>query len=220
MLKFKMFLEGQALRVSDDMEKFATESVKTLNDKNWEFGQVAYEREVNSERYGQRLIKVIPEEKQPNVKGMGNADYLTGEIRVFCKRTWHMGDPFVDFIVHELVHMFDPKLNNTKLTSSKWGFDSWVAAGKPINPTGEEENDKLYHTSPWEQDAFMAQAARERVKLAMEFWGNDRNAIIKSLANLKPETSWEWDFAQNKKMWRKYLNTIYHILTKKFATTL
>jgi hypothetical protein len=215
MLSFRSYFEGQALRVSSDMERFAQEAIGILNKHQWQYGQPAIEREVDSERYGKRIVKVIPAERPEGSGGMGNADYESGEINIFVKPGWKMGEGFVDFIVHELVHMFDPKLNNPKLASSKWGIDAWAKAGKPLSSTGEEENDKVYHTSPWEQDAFMAQAAREAIRLKREFWGNDRKTIQATLAKYKPETAWEWDFAQNPKMWRKYLNTLYQELQRR-----
>jgi hypothetical protein len=206
-------VEGQALRVSSDMEAFAKEAISDLMRGEWQYGHPAYERDVDS-KYGVRHIKIIPAERPEGDKGMGVADYMKGEIEIYVKPGWNMGDGFVDFVIHELVHMFDPKLNHPKLAGAKWGIDSYVAAGKPLNLTGDDEKDKIYYLNPWEQDAFMAQNARERIRLKLWFFDGDMAAARKSIASLQPETDWEWFAYQDKKVWKKYLNTIYQGLEK------
>ncbi len=206
-MNFKIWLEGQALGLSADMVKFAQEASHAVHG-GWQYDQPLYQRQVNGEKYGLKNVVIIPRQKPANDTGFGYSDPPKGEIGVYLQPNQNVD--IEDFIQHELIHIFDPKLTNDKLRQAKWGIDSQNQ--QSLHATSGQNSQ--YYTNPWEQDAFMRQSAEATIKNKSWLFDGDKNAILRSLQNIKPQDPWEQEWYKNPKMWRKYLNTIYQIATK------
>jgi len=211
-ISFRTFCEGQAIKITPDMEQFAQEGIEKLSQNVWEYGQTVHQREVDGGTYGKRNVKIVPHQKNRN--SFGWADPRTGELAIFAIKGQHYSEDYVDFIGHELIHMFDPKLNNPKLASTKWGFEAYHKAGKPLGSVDTDTTNQ-YYNNPWEQDAFMAQTAREAIRNHKWLYDANWEEIQTSLQKIKPETPWEIAWYKDPKKWRKYLNTVYQELVRR-----
>jgi len=211
-------LEGKAMEISDDMKKFARETTRAVV-SGWEYDKVIHSRQVDGGKWGKRNVTVIPtiptnnEEKK---KGFACADPTTGEIELWLDPKHNYGW-LSEIIVHELVHIFDPKLNKPELEDAPWNWKSKSDRGIPMNLSGGD----VYYAHPWEQDAFMAQEAMNSIKYAFDWYGDEEDIptmiekIKKDLITKRAETEAEKFWYKNPKMWRKYLNTIYALFKKK-----
>lgn len=112
-------------------------------------------------------------------------------------------------IIHEMVHIFDPKLSKKP---------SWM---KKYDDGQSNQDMQAYYTSPHEQDAWMAHRARAIVNYYLEYYKGDKNKVQKEFskpphlwnpwaADGEPEKTWY----QHPKIWRKYLNTLYNLLNR------
>jgi hypothetical protein len=211
MITFKQFLEGKAINATSDMEKFAIETINILKKDDWEYQKVAHERIVDGGKYGKKLIKVIPDEDKDTDTNSAWADNMDGLVGIFVKHGQNYGEEQVEIIIHELIHIFDPKLNNPELRTRKWGID---APNKSINPSDDPVKNQEYHMNPWEQDAYMTQSARQIIKIRNWLYDGDWAQIQDSIKNLTPNSPWEITWKKDQKTWRKFLNTIYQELLR------
>jgi hypothetical protein len=204
-MSFKIWLEGQALGLSKDMVKFAQEAANAIQQGKWQYDQPIYQRQVSNDKYGTKNVKVIPKQRPANDTGFGYSDPEKDEIGIYLQANQNVDTE--DFIQHEIIHIFDPKLTNKNLRNTKWGIDSQNQ--QSLHATNGQNTQ--YYTNPWEQDAFMRQTAEATIKNKSWLFDGDKNAITQSLKNLKPQDPWEKEWYKNPKMWHKYLNTIYQL---------
>lgn len=243
-MNFKKWLlyEGKAMDVSDDMKQFANETIEKLKSKNWKFNQVVHSRVVNS-KYGEKNIRIetkpktesstadgeahtnmnliylyLPSIKNPEHEPVTFEEPEEGELPVIKSRgTTSIPAMLPDYenidyqdcfstIIHEMVHIFDVKLSKRPAWMKKYD-------------TKQDIQD--YYNSPHEQDAWMAHRAPAIVSYYLDYYKGDKNKVQKEFskpphlwspwaANGEPEKTWY----QNPKVWRKYLNTLYHLLQK------
>lgn len=213
MKTFKIWMEGQALGLSQDMKAFAKEASNAIQ-QGWEYDKIIYQRQVDSEKYGKKNVSVVI--REPQGFGDAYAEPLNGEITIFLKPNEYKNIEMI--IYHEIIHIFDPKTNNSNLVNSKWGINSQDE--EDIRPnSGKLQNLKNYYVNPWEQDAYMRQSAEELINQQHWLFDGDKNQIMQSIKNIKPQDPWEQEWYKNPKMWRKYLNTIYQIFAQKTFKT-
>jgi hypothetical protein len=203
-MRLRNICEGKAIELSQDMVAFAQETLKAISDlgNNIQYGQTVHTRIVDGGKYGSRNVTVIAE--RPHTARAAYADPPTGNIVLHCLDQVGVGDALNELIQHELIHLFDPKLTNEKLHNSKWGINSKNA--ESIN-----DPEAGYYTHPWEQDAFMRQTAEATIRDKAWLFDGDQSKILQGLRNIKPQDPWEIEWYKDKKMWRKYLNTIYQV---------
>lgn len=204
-LLFSQWFEGQALSLSQDMANFAKEAAKAAY-SNWQYDVSLHQRTVTNDKYGSKTISVVPKQRPQGDNGFGYADPNTGEIGVYLVPKQSVD--IEDFVQHELIHMFDPKLTNQQLRNKKWGLD------KQTNLNSSDNDNDTYYTHPWEQDAFMRQSAESIIKNMKWLFNGDLKQIQASLRTIRPQEPWEQAWFKNPKMWRKYLNTIYQIAAR------
>lgn len=216
-MKFKMYMEGQAIQITADMKNFADESQRKYyeSEDSWSYGKPINSRLVDGGRYGKRTVSIVPDENKEGNGGFATADVDTGIIYLFVKHGNNYGDAISNIIKHELVHIFDPKINDKNLINAKWGIESYVKSGKPLGTTGDSNVDQVYYTNPWEQDAYMSADANARLDNASWLFDNDWNDIQPYLRKIRPETAQERSWYANPKMWRKFLNTIYQEMIRR-----
>ena len=243
-LNFKQyFFEGKALDVSQDMKNFAIEVSDKLEKKDWQFDQIIHERIVES-KYGKKNVKVktnlrIEKDvdgnadveqsvirlffsglKNPEYKSVTYEDSPDGLPKITDHGTKNVSQFLPDYgnidynriyyvIIHELVHIFDVKLN-----VGKFNFMKKYSTSTP-------EDIQAYHNSPHELDAWMAHRSRQIINYYLEHFNGDKKKVQQELsknpkdwqpwaANGEPESTWY----KNPKIWRKYMNTIFSILSK------
>lgn len=229
-------LEGKAMNVSEDMINFAKEVIEILEKREWKFGEIIHQRVVSS-KYGSKEIKVKTMYKLASgptgdavaktglirlfMVGKNNPDYRSAEFDIgskglpVIKKQGTVGidskipDYNVDFkeyyyvVIHELVHIFDVKVSSRP---------NWMK--KYDAPSSMED----YHTSPHEQDAWMAHRAREFIDYYLDYYKGDKNKVknlithlsIEGIADIEPEATWH----KHPKIWRKYLNTLYNLISQ------
>jgi hypothetical protein len=195
---FQAFLEGKAIQATPDMEEFAHEATDMLLKKGKMFGRI-----IDAGKYGKKYVRIKPKYNKDFKMPTGGANYSSREITIHINpnlSTSYYG--LYGLILHELIHMFDPKVTNSKLRDAKWGINS-------INLQNLNNPEHGYYSHPWEQDAFMVQSANDIARQWRWFYDNDKKEMLKSLTKLKPETNYEKEWYSNPKIWRKYLNTIY-----------
>jgi hypothetical protein len=209
-MNFKQYLklqEGQAMGLSQDMAKFAQEASGAIQ-QGWEYEKPVYQRQVSGDKYGTKNVFVVPKQRPQNDTGFGYSDPQKGEIGIYLQPKQNVDAE--DFIQHELIHIFDPKITNNKLRNAPWGIDAQNQQSLHAT-TGQNTQ---YYTNPWEQDAFMRQSAEATIRNKSWLFDGDQNAIQQSLQRMKPQDAWEQEWYKNPKMWRKYLNTIYQIVAQ------
>ena len=167
------------------------------------------------------LIRIfLPGLKNPEHKPIAFEDTPDGLPKIKDYGTKNVPSFFPDYdgvdydriyyvIIHELVHIFDIKLN-----MGDFNFMKKYAITAP-------ENIQSYYTSPHEIDAWMAHRARQTINYYLEYFKGDKRKVQQELSkNPKDWSPWAADgepeiiWQQNPKMWRKYMNTIFGILNK------
>lgn len=237
-MNFKKWLysEGKAMDVSSDMKQFASEAINKLeSSKNWNFHEVIHSRVVKS-KYGEKNIRV---ETKPQIRAgvvgeanttmnliylylpsVKNPDYIPtsfeedpdGLPKIKFRGTVGVSSVLPDHdnidynnvyytLLHEMIHLFDVKLSKK--------FD-WM---KNVETSPRDQDSwQSYYIAPHEQDAWMAHRAREVIDHYLsEYKGNKKEVkeIIKYLSHdTEPEKTWY----SYPKIWRRYLNTLNHIL--------
>lgn len=231
--KFWLMNEGKAMNVSKDMSNFAKEAVEILKKKQWQFDQTIHQRTVES-NYGKKDVAVKTKIKFNNgpdgdavaksgkirifLPGRANPEYIPTSIEIgdnglpIIKSQGTTGissqipnydinfDEYYYVIIHELVHIFDPKITSRPEWMKKYDAHSTI---------------QDYYTSPHEQDAWMAHRAREVVDHYMSQYKGDKNEVKKIISNLSHDTEPESTWYKYPKIWKKYLNTLYHVLQSK-----
>jgi len=191
-------VEGKALEITSDMSVFANETANRLRELSmgggWEYDTVAYERDVDGGKYGRKHVQIIL------WKGRSGVLAEAGDDKIWVKfddnYKWSSS-----VIEHELVHIFDPKLQGHLHDAS------WSVQKQPEFSDGDDT--EKYFASPWEQDAYMSQFARKRIYDLYWQSGEDMNAVEQAIKNYKPNNSVESFWAKNPKMWQKYLKTMF-----------
>lgn len=234
-MNFKEWLlnEGAAIIPSEDMKKFAQEvwimlmrltPIDSDEHKRDVFGRPFVSREVTDRKGNSRLVTVKFQDKKIGKFGSrtyGDANPDTGEINIYLPLN-EKGYPnypgfdgfyfLKEIVIHELIHLFDPKLNNNSLRLTKWGRDN-----KPAK-TYED-----YAKSPHEVDAFIGSHANEIFEYFRQKYGYYDDivpAITYYIKNVQPtwpiEKLWYDDhLANNKKgrsLWIRYKKTLAKIL--------
>lgn len=206
-----------AMLVTEDMVSFAHETILGLRDNYKAINFFSYFEHRILSGYVRgpfnqvRRIEAFGQRQPPDVKSAGNAHVSTGTIRLFVDDINICDMESLEAtILHELIHVFDPKLNDNFVTKWKCYHYSMADHGIP----GEKEHH--YYLSPWEQDAIMASFGRVIVR-GLLYTCSFRGAK-QTLATYFPTTAaercWynEWKLNGNPRPWRKYKQTLYHIL--------
>jgi hypothetical protein len=228
-LSFKQYFnEGKALDVSPDMVNFAKEIVKKLQNRNWEFaGSGPINNRIVNSKYGSKKVTAkLYSKNNANMGSARNNEVVLMVPTISLKQNNQSNDPFslpksggnltIDWdsldldqiyhtIIHELVHIFDPKQN---LEKSKW-----MQSYSMDYPEGSPEEEKNYWLHPTEQDSYMSQYSRILVKNLLKKNNGDKNKVKQQLSFIKPSNYIEELWYKNPKMWRKYLNTVYSVLS-------
>lgn len=112
-------------------------------------------------------------------------------------------DFIIEIILHELIHVLDPKLSDENLTHKEWGVR---------HHQGSDDLDE-YFKYPWEQDAYMSSYAFSVIKNWHER-GFSYNDSLELLKKFKPFKKFEHTYYKNPKLWQRYLKTLAYYLTK------
>jgi hypothetical protein len=228
-------------QITPEMDRFATNVAKWLTEADERFGirmedghyfmlsplryNEVYQEHIKGPGHeypwDAMLIHLILQPKENSLDGRGGqakADWEQLSGNPYCTITLFTDIPskhhpgiIKENVLHELVHCMDPKLTNKKLQEEEWHKRHRKSIGQP-SYLGSEE----YYTSPWEQDAFMASHALEK----MQMWKrNDvsKHRIIDELRNYLPHENFERAYYKNKDIWKRYLSYLYKVLQQVYG---
>jgi hypothetical protein len=210
MTSFRKFLEGVAFHASSDMEAYAKEATEALFN-----GETHFERAVSADKYGTRTVKVVVTPRPEGDQGAANADSANGLITVYDTFNQYDSDAIEELMVHELIHIFDPKITNRQLRKTHWGIGNGKAQ---LTGSSDPEKEKKYLANPWEQDAFMRAGAISSLTHLKNMFGGNKDDIKKVIGGMRPSTQSGviGTYSKNPKTWRRYQRTVYDQFTKNF----
>lgn len=228
-------ISGQAIRVTPSMKEYATNAANkilelisketVLTQKQIIFHDYVFFEIKNKKEDYIVYLEIAPQSESGgafarggSLQGMGRAGRVTFYQNAYFDK--YRFDDFYYATLHELVHVIDPKLIKSFHAPHGHG---WSAAKQPdfISGEGFVGIAPGYYNKPWEQDAFMASKALQHVKRWMEYW-TEKQTLKEHVSDFLehhrlPGDATENSWYRNKKIWHKYLNTIYQTIEREFA---
>lgn len=249
-MNFSQFLNESAIMLTKDMKTFSDLLVDKLADICYSYvtfpyfsremnGKIILKRDIDSD-FGTFSINVILKIVE-NVKNEAVVDVDKKEVVIYVdKKNYDLFksknkdfiSEFKKIVRHELVHIVDPKLNKSDLsTKAKGDIKNLNLTLKDLqkrlkNETDEKKREEIeidieknydkYFKFPWEVDAFISTEAEEVFEKILKKSRNKKDALY-YLKTLEPINYVQKFYKKDQKLWKRFILHINKLIEKEFS---
>jgi len=243
-MNFTTFLTEASIQINKSMENFADEVIKKLYELidshvtyNY-FEKKLHQKEICSgeiqSKFGDKEVKVKLNIKDDDHNwAHNNVIWLTISEDLYndFKKGGNKFKNIRSSVLHELIHIIDPKLNNPKLKEKSYkvikSFTDNVEKLKKIiiysKDFDEKQNAKRdleklfkeYYKFPWELDAYISTEAEE-VFRDIKKKSRSKKDALNYLKNYTPENSLLKFYHEDPKVWKRFILSINKLIDRDF----
>lgn len=213
-------IAGTAIKVTPSMKEFAIQAAKKISELKITPEMLAGRETIFGDTvdsdYGEKYITICLDYPSNSGGALARARRVfgpnIGQIIFYLDNAATVSRDNLHYaILHELVHLVDPKMS---INRSRWKSESQPDFELADTP-GYYVASPYYYNKPLEQDAFMSTEALRRVQQWKEFWP-DKKEILDRISTYLPHSPQEESWYKNSKMWRKYLRTLLNTIEKEY----
>ena len=232
-------ISGQAIQVTQEMRDFARETADTIANmtdeqfqEGWKsdlFSKVGhflvYKKAFDYKNYKLAIyVGIAPESDAKGAAGRAKilenpSNIITGRILLYMDSPKRRTSGTLYYtILHELVHLIDPKIDSGRVDRSKWKSSKTPRIVQLPDGTYKPSTD--YYTKPSEIDAYMAEFAERIVDNYKYTLKLDKATALENIKyrSPHPQLNSEQSWYKNPKIWRKYMNTLYQAIERAYST--
>jgi len=208
---YKLKYAGKSPNLSQDALKFTEEAYNFLLQNGFKNG---FHRIVENNGVKKDIwLMIVARHMTDNTgRGASDAGKEWGTISIINDLDLKDKNNIIDFIKHELIHcfsiralpQFEYRKDNEGNEINKWN--------KPMIKTDDPQANLQYYNMPDEQDAYMYEKAQ---RLFSSLYQQNKNikSIKDAISKLQPSDEIEKAWYQDKNSWKKFLNTLYQMIS-------